>query len=108
MAPRLRSCRGTHGTKGWVLFPGLSGKYSEGVTGGWEKVMNILSHGHHSCFLQAHVSRETFATRPFPALPWSRLWRRPPHYLNTSQRSGRRRRRRNLMAPEAFLFCKQF
>lgn len=43
--------------------------------------MSILSHSPHSCFLQAHVSRETLATRPFPDLPWSRLWRRPPYTL---------------------------
>lgn len=56
-----------------VLLTGPSGKYSEGVTGEWDKVISILSHSPQSCFLLAHVNRETFATRPFPALGESSL-----------------------------------
>lgn len=110
MAPRPRNRRGTHDTKGWVLLTGSSGKYSEGVTSGWEKVMSILSHSPQSRSLRAHVSRETFATRPFPALPCSRLWERggSPTAVRLPRRSGLRRRRRNLMAPLEFCFASSF
>lgn len=110
MAPRPRNRRGSHGTKGWVLLTGRSGKYSQGVSGGWEKVMSILSHSPQSRSLRAHVSRGTFATRPFPALPCSRLWERggSPTALRLPQRSGRRRRRRNLTALLEFCFASSF